>query len=97
MEKFVDDINNEVILTLKFDGIENVECAFCDDFRYNNAEIMENNQFEDGTFEFHFLEFTIPGRISFRYRNFEWDVIGEFDSEQMKAWHEENGTYEDFR
>ena len=97
LEKFVDDINNDVILTLKFDGIENVECAFCDDFRYNNAEIMENNQLEDGTFEFHFLEFTIPGRISFRYRNFEWDVIGEFDSEQMKAWHEKNGTYEDFR
>ena len=97
LEEFVDDINNCVILTLKFDGIENVECEFCDDFRYNDAEIMDNNQLEDGTFEFHFLEFTIPGRISFRYKKFEWDVIGEFDSEQLEAWHEKNGTYEDFR
>ena len=96
LENFVDDVNDRVILTLRFDGIENVECEFCDDFRYKNAEIMENN-LVDEVFEFIFLDCGIPGRISFRYRNFEWDVIGEFDSEQMKAWHEENGTYEDFR
>lgn len=97
LEKLVDDIDNDVVLTLKFDGIENVECAFYDDFRYKNAEIMENKQLEDGTFEISFLEYGNLGRISFRYKKFEWDVIGEFNSEQMKAWDEENGTYEDFR
>ena len=95
LEEFVDDIKNDVVLTLKFEGIENVECAFYDDFKYKNAEIMENNQLEDGTFEFHFLEFTIPGRISFRYKNFEWDVVGEFNRAQMEIWLQENGSYED--
>ena len=95
LENFVDDVNDRVILTLRFDGIENVECEFCDDFKYNDAEIMENNQLEDGTFEFHFLEFTIPGRISFRYKNFEWNVVGEFNWEQMEIWLRENGAYED--
>ena len=95
LQKFVDDINNDVVLTLKFAGIENVECAFYDDFKYNDAEIMENNQLEDGTFEFNFLEFTIPGRISFRYSKFEWCVVGEFNREQMEIWHQENGSYED--
>ena len=93
LEKFVDDINNDVVLTLKFAGIENVECAFYDDFKYNDAEIMENNQREDGTFEFHFLEFTIPGRISFRYSKFEWCVVGEFNKEQIVQWYKENGLY----
>ena len=95
LENFVDDVNDRVILTLRFDGIENVECEFCDDFKYNDAEIMENNQLEDGTFEFHFLEFTIPGRISFRYKKFEWNVVGEFNWEQMEIWLRENGSYED--
>lgn len=95
LEKFVDNTKDDVILTLKFEGIENVECAFYDDFRYKNAEIMENN-LVDGVFEFIFLECGIPGRISFKYSKFEWDIIGEFDSNKMKEWYKENGIYEDF-
>ncbi|MBQ8689863.1 MAG: hypothetical protein IJ515_05835 [Clostridia bacterium] len=91
LEELVDDVNNRVVLTLKFDGIENVECEFCEDFRYDDAEIMENNQLENGTFEFVFLECGNPGKISFRYTKFEWDVVGEFDYEQIKQWCKENG------
>ncbi len=93
LEEFVDDVNDRVILTLRFDGIENVECEFYEDFRYEDAEIMENNQLENGTFEFYFLECGNPGKISFRYSKFEWDVVGEFDDEQIKQWYKENGLY----
>jgi hypothetical protein len=93
LENFVDDVNDRVILTLRFDGIENVECEFCDDFRYEDAEIMENNQLENGTFEFVFLECGNPGRISFRYSKFEWCVVGEFNNEQIVQWYKENGLY----
>lgn len=95
LEEFVDNTKDDVILTLKFEGVENVECEFCDDFRYKNAEIMENN-LVDEVFEFIFLDCGIPGRISFRFKKYEWDVIGELKQEQMEAWHKENGTYEGF-
>ena len=94
LKEFVDNTKDNVILTLKFEGIENVECEFCNDFRYKNAEIMENN-LVDGVFEFVFLECGIPGRISFRFKRFEWGVIEEFNQEQLQAWHKENGTYDD--
>ena len=58
-----------------------------------DAEIMENNQFENGTFEFVFLECGNPGRISFRYSKFEWCVVGEFNNEQIVQWYKENGLY----
>ena len=58
-----------------------------------DAEIMENNQLENGTFEFVFLECGNPGRISFRYSKFEWCVVGEFNNEQIVQWYKEIRVY----
>ena len=94
LEKFVDDVNDRLILTLRFDGIENVECEFCEDFRYKNAEIMENNLLEDGTYELVFLECGNPGKMKFGYKKFVWEILGELDEEQMDVWAKENAIYE---
>ena len=95
LENFVDDVKDRVILTLRFEGIENVECEFCEDFRYKNAEIMENNLLEDGAYELVFLECGNPGRMTFRYKKFVWEVLGELDEEQMDVWAKENAIYDE--
>jgi hypothetical protein len=94
LEKYVDDVKDRVILILQFKGIKDVECAFYGDFIYENAEIMGNNQLDDGVFEFEFLERTNPGRMSFKYDQFAWDVIGEFNDEQLEEWYKSSGTDE---
>ena len=92
LEQYVDDIKNTVILTLRFDGIYNFKGEFYDDFSFEHSNIFDNEE-ENGVFKLRLTECIYDGNVSFQYKSFEWDVVGEFDDIGHRVWCKEHGVW----
>ena len=93
LEQFINDMENDVVLSLRFDGISQFKCDIEADCRFEGSEIMENNE-EEGFFEMQILGGSYFD-LRFKYESFAWDVIGEFDDDALQRWYEENGIPKD--
>ena len=91
LEPFIGNVKDETVLTLKFDGVKNIQCEFCDDFVFEHAGI-EIAEYKDGIYSIAFSDSGYcPGHISFGFDSFRWEVAGEFDFPSLDAWCKENG------
>lgn len=94
LEEYVDSLENTVVVTLQFCGLEDVECAFYDEFRLNRCDIMDNFT-ENNGFVLELDDCGSVGKMKFKYKRYVWDVVGEFNKEQLSIWEKENGFCED--
>lgn len=87
LEKFVDDTESYIILSLTFYGVKDLKIDFCDDLRINNCEIMINES-KNNIYRFELLDSPGYGEIVFSYDNFLWDTIEELPVSEIDAWEE---------
>ena len=84
-ESYVDDIKSQTVLTLTFDGIKDFEGSFVNNFLFEDAEIVSNEE-ENGIFTMTVRDIEGTGRFAFKYDSFRWDFIGEFSWEALEEW-----------
>lgn len=86
LDKYVDNIKNEVVLTLQFNGIKNYVEDKDENLQVENSDILDNCA-KNGEFllKIHGAGAGI-GIFSFNFSSFQWDIVGEFNEKEYKKW-----------
>lgn len=87
LEKFVDDEEDYIVLSLRFYGVKDLKIDFGNDLRITNCEIMENES-KNNTYRFELLDSPGYGEITFSYEDFLWNVIEELPESEISVWEE---------
>jgi hypothetical protein len=90
IEKYMDNIKNQLLLTLRFDGVENLKTELDCNFHINDCEILRNEE-KNKTFELELYDNGLVGEISFSYADFLWCNAEELNEIKFKNWRKNNG------
>ncbi len=84
LDRFMDDIQNSLVLSLEFEGINNLTFTADNGFEFEYADILDVKRTKQGIYHIVFHEKHLSfANIRLNYGEFKWTVIGEYKIEDV--------------